>query len=168
MSLRHQPRMKITALTLSCCLSLNLSADPTGPDRSLQTSLNYDLLLADIPRQQAPIASVALAKLQIALYQAKTRTEQQLCNGNWSPRGKTLSQSGPEFTVHSDTRNKNWHYRSLRQPHPLACPRVTRAQFFMEMSRHLPKWVVIKPAGQLTAFSQGHIHIIQATSVASR
>jgi len=127
----------------------------------------YDRIIAEMPAEQAVIGSVALAKLNIALRSAKLHAQQKLCQGHWSPGGKTIQVSGPE-PASGSTGQPVWHYQSLRQPHPLACTGVSRTQFFLEMSRHLPEWVTIRPAGYTVTFRLGEIEPTHATSLASR
>jgi len=126
----------------------------------------YDRVMAEMPAHQADIGSVALAKLNIALRSARLNAQQTLCQGHWSPGGKTMQVSGPEPATNA-AGQPVWHYQSLRQPHPLACTGVSRAQFFLEMSRHLPEWVTIHPAGYTTAFRLGETEPAHPTSLAS-
>lgn len=128
---------------------------------------DYDSVIAEMPADQAVIGSVALAKLNIALRSARQHAQQTLCQGHWSLGGKTMLVSGPATTTNS-TGQTVWHYQSLRQPHPLACTGVSRAQFFLEMSRYLPEWVTIRPAGYTAVFRLGEIDSTQPTSLASR
>jgi hypothetical protein len=93
---------------------------------------------------------VALARLVIALHDARGRAASKFCSGNRAPSGAAVQQ-----TMDRLPDQKIWCYRSLRQPLPLACGPVSREQFFLEMSRHLPLWVSLRPAGQNTTFSQG-------------
>lgn len=126
----------------------------------------YDWVMAEMPAYQAAIGSVALAKINIALHSARLHAQQTLCQGHWSPGGKTMRVSGPESTT-SAAGQPVWHYQSLRQPHPLACTGVSRAEFFLEMSRHLPEWVTIRPAGYAVVFRMGEIEPARPTSLAS-
>jgi len=118
---------------------------------------NYDEVAARLPLTQAPVASVVLARLNIALHQARQRTHQQLCAGQWTPSGALHLEYGPQIEQHSTatTPHRYWAYRSLRQPGPFACRGVNRDRFFQEMSRHLPGWITIRPAGQDVAYRQG-------------
>ncbi len=144
------------ASTLSLGRTLLLIAIGSLGTHGNALAQGYDSVTAEIPAAQAAISSVALAKLNIALRTARLNAQQALCQGHWSPGGKMLLVSGPEPTV--DTTGQSvWHYHSLRQPHPLACTGVSRAQFFLEMSRHLPEWVAIRPAGHAAVFRLGKI-----------
>jgi hypothetical protein len=128
---------------------------------------DYDRVTAEIPADQAAIRSVALAKLNIARRSARLHAQQTLCQDHWSPGGKTIQASGPEPTTNA-TGQPVWHYQSLRQPHPLACTGVSRTRFFLEMSRHLPEWVTIRPAGYTVVFRPGDIESTHPDSLASR
>jgi len=121
------------------------------------SNLDYDQIVARIPPDQAPISSVALANLNIVLYNARQQAAVTLCGGQWTPLGSLVFQQGP-VASHSPPQASaipSWHYTALRYPRMLPCSTSSRAVFFMEMSRHLPAWVTIRPAGQLTAFRQG-------------
>jgi len=126
----------------------------------------YDRVMAEMPSHQAAIGSVALAKLNIALRSARLHAQQALCQGHWSPGGKTMQVNGPEPATNA-AGQPVWHYQSLRQPHPLACTGVSRARFFLEMSRHLPEWVTIHPAGYTSAFRLGETEPVRPASLAS-
>ena len=147
---------QMLASTLSLGRTLLLTAIASLGTHENALAQGYDSVTAEIPAAQAAISSVALAKINIALRTARLSAQQTLCQGHWSPGGKTLQVSGPEPAVNT-TGESVWHYHSLRQPHPLACTGVSRAQFFLEMSRHLPEWVAIRPAGHTSAFRLGKI-----------
>ncbi len=120
---------------------------------------SYDEVTAYVPREQAETPSVALAKINIAFYQAKQLTEARLCAGKWTPRGMLQYQQGPEVTRIGSNESKGphsaWFFQSFRRPETLVCPDVTRAEYFMEMSRHLPAWISVCPARQPTTFRLG-------------
>jgi len=117
---------------------------------------DYDQVIAQIPGDHARIASVALAELNIALHQAKKQAALTLCQGHWMPSGEVVQQLGPLPVTQSDG-GTIWIYQAARHAHPLACEHTSRAQFFQEMSRHLPAWISLRPAGELVTFSQGHV-----------
>lgn len=133
---------------------------------------SYDEVVAQVPRQQAEVPSVALAQINIALYRAKQLTEARLCTGKWTPRGTLLSRQGPETagTPSNENRggNEPWYFQSLRHPETLVCPNVTRAEYFLEMSRHLPTWVSVRPAGYETTFRLGQAFTDGQHSLATR
>lgn len=129
---------------------------------------SYDQVTAQIPRKEAPIASVALAKINISLHKARRKAEQKLCAGQWTPQGPVLHQQGPALEQASSAQghaNRFWHYNALRSPPSLSCSAVSRARFYLEMSRHLPEWVQIRPAGLNFAFQQGQAVLVQQTVV---
>ena len=157
----------LTALLLLPWLGRVVAAQPS-PEAANPVSIdNYDQIIAQMPLNRAAIASVALAELNIALHQAKNRAEQTLCQGNWTPSGEVVQQIGP-LVVAKTAAPKIWLYQSLRRAHPLACDRVSRAQFFLEMSRHLPAWVSIRPAGQIVSFSEGLVQPLPPSYLATR
>jgi hypothetical protein len=149
---------------LLCCGVLaqpeseSMPGEQPAPEPSVpQAYGQYDEVVAELPRDQAPIASVALARINIALHQAKQRTEKEFCAGQWTPRGPLLRQYGPRAQQRDTAaeRQEYWAFHSFRVAEPIYCQQLSRAQFFLEMSRHLPAWISIRPAGQLTAYQQG-------------
>ncbi len=134
----------------------------------LDSNLTYDQIVARIPLSQAPTRSVALANLSIALHNAKQQAEIKLCDGQWAPRGALVFRQGPVIEQGSRHSNElpSWYYVALRHPRELACGTGSRAAFFLEMSRYLPAWVRIRPAGQLSAFRQGEAVLLEQEAVA--
>jgi len=118
---------------------------------------HYDEVIAVIPREQAALASVVLAEVSIALHGARQRTQHVLCAGQWTPNGPLVLQYGPQLEAQSSAAShpRSWIYRAFREPSTLSCNQVTRARFFVEMSRQLPDWITIRPAGQPIAYRQG-------------
>ena len=123
-----------------------------------QNHLRYDQLSARVPRALAPIASVAVARVNIAVHQAKQLTEQRLCAGRWTPQGAIRFEVGPRVSPPrgADPGNWPWAYESFREPEQLSCGEISRARYFQELSRYLPEWIVIRPGGQAAAFRQGN------------
>jgi hypothetical protein len=146
----------------------------SGPGFSYESDVNraYDEVIAYVPHQQAETPAVALAKINIALYRARQVTEERLCNGKWTPRGILQYQQGPETAAtlagEQTHNNKSWFFQSFRNPGTLVCPNITRAEYFMEMSRHLPAWISVRPAGQATIFRLGQAFIDGQHSLAVR
>jgi len=128
---------------------------------------DHDQVIARMPGTDAQIAPVMLAQLTIALHQAKKQAADALCQGHWLPDGERILQLGP-VPVTQDDGSTVWVYQAARRALPLACEQVSRAQFFLEMSRHLPAWVTIRPAGQLTAYRQGNALFIAPSHLATR
>jgi hypothetical protein len=125
------------------------------PDASAATQALYsDQVIVELPLDQAEIAAVALARLTIVLHRAKQRAADTLCHGRWPPDGATLQQFGPVVVAQSPG-DAVWRYETIRRALPLKCNGVSRARFFMEMSRYLPAWVTVRPAGETTCFRQG-------------
>ncbi len=161
----------------ACAVLLALPADGALAAASpfagaAETRWRYDEVTAKLPREQAAIASVAQARINIALHHARRLTEQRLCAGNWSPRGSIHRQQGPLLVRQADFNagpNDNvWFFQTLREPVRLACNGVSRARYFMEMSRHLPAWISIRPAGLATQFRLGEAYTGAIPSVAAR
>ncbi len=149
-------------------------ADPGQPGKGLHISYNphdslaYDQIVARIPLRQASTGSVALANLNIALHNAKQQAEIKLCDGQWAAQGALVFQQGPVIERSPAHTNEipSWHYVALRHPWEFACGLNSRAAFFLEMSRHLPAWIQIRPAGQFTAFRQGETVLLEQKSIA--
>jgi hypothetical protein len=142
------------ALLFSILLAHSAAAESLPNPAASTAAQDYDQVIAYMPQAQAEIASVALARLIIALHDAKTSTARRLCDSTWTPSGTAVQKLGPSLAEHP-ANQKVWFYHSLRHAFPLACGQVSRVQFFLEMSRHLPAWVFLRPAGQEITFSQG-------------
>jgi hypothetical protein len=162
-------------MTLSSGAYADTPADTGGTEKKFQKiansprdSLAYDQIIAQIPVAHAPIGSVALANLNIALHSAKQQAEITLCDGQWAPQGTVVFQQGPAIEQRFSRTDEipAWHYVAFRYPLKLACNTNSRAAFFLEMSRHLPGWVQIRPAGQLSAFQQGESVPLEQETVA--
>ncbi len=162
----------------SCGILLAISYTQARAESGMDAPLNttsrwsHDEVIAYVPRQLAETSPVALAKINIAVYRAKQLTEQQLCAGKWTPRGTLLYQQGPEATAprsHSSNSNRgSWYFQTFRNPETLVCPDITRAEYFLEMSRHLPEWISVRPAGQTTTFRLGQVFTEGQHSLAAR
>ena len=138
--------------------------DPASPRR-------VDEVQARLPVERAATSSVVLARIQIALHRAYRNTSQSLCGGHWMPRGRLVFRQGPERLSndgHPATNGGHWVYRALRHPPALDCKGVSRAEYFLEVSRHLPDWISIRPAGQLIAFRSGQPDTRDRIPLASR
>lgn len=135
-------------------LALGLGRHAPAEAPPAATDLGYDQVIAQIPAEEAPIAPVALAHLNIALHQAKKQAVGQLCEGHWLADGEIVEEFGPSPVALADG-GRAWIYEVSRTPRPLDCPRTSRADFFQAMSRYLPAWISIRPAGQTTAYAQG-------------
>jgi hypothetical protein len=143
------------------------AASPDTVSVTRTDAAELDMISAQFSAEQAPIAAVALAEIALALNAAKHRTEHELCNGRWSPSGVAVSGSEPELiTLHSG--EQVWVIQSLRRPQPVACEQISRSRFFLAMSRHLPEWIQIRPAGQLSMFRAGEVMPPSAAALASR
>ena len=165
----------LAVMTLSSGAYADTPTDTGRTEEKLQIitssprdSLAYDQIIAQIPVGRAPIGSVALANLNIALHSAKQQAEITLCDGQWAPQGTVVFQQGPAIEQRSSHANEipAWHYVAFRHPRELACNTNSRAAFFLEMSRYLPGWVQIRPAGQLSAFQQGESVPLEQETVA--
>ncbi|HFD80220.1 MAG TPA: hypothetical protein ENK05_07515 [Gammaproteobacteria bacterium] len=154
----------LAALMAASCACLHAYATPppgsldaTPSSTPPQDEYAYDQVVAEIPLARAATAGAALAVVNVALHEARRRAQQQLCAGRWSPSGPVRRQDGPRRPKQPTTMSgkSHWYLQTLREARPLACNGSSRAQFFMEMSRYLPDWIRLRPAGQLTAFSHG-------------
>ena len=157
-SLFRQFPVWMCGVLLLVCTSTSAESRPEN-DTNSGNRWPHDEVIAQVPRQQAKTPSVALAKTNIAVYRAKHLTEQRLCDGRWTPRGTLLYQhtSGKPDTRLRSTEGggDSWVVQTLRNPVNLACPGINRAEYFLEMSRHLPPWISVRPAGQITVFRLG-------------
>jgi hypothetical protein len=152
-------------------LSISLGGPvPAAPAPDIPAAMimpDHDQVIARMPGPEAQIAPVMLAKLTIALHEAKKQAADALCQGHWLPDGERLMQFGPAPATLGDG-SRVWAYQDARRALPLACDQVSRAQFFLEMSRHLPAWVTVRPAGQLTGYRQGTALFVAPSHLATR
>lgn len=174
----HKSRLALTLFlafqTLFSIAYANTPADTEQPENQSRTSYNprdnlaYDQIVARIPLGQAATGAVVLASINIALHKAKQQAEFTLCSGRWAPQGSIVFQQGPVVERLSSSANEipSWHYVAFRHPRELACGATSRAAFFLEMSRYLPAWIQIRPAGQLIAFQQGETVMLDPGTVA--
>ncbi len=107
-------------------------------------------VVAWIPRTQASIQSVAMAKAQVALASAKREAEADLCGGRWQ-----LGNPGAAHSAVADLApallggKASWQYVIPWQPELHKCPDVAAQEFLQAVSDGLPEWMLIRdPAGQ--------------------
>jgi hypothetical protein len=134
----------------------------------LRDQPDLDQILARVPVPEAPIASVAQARVEIALHKARQKAGTRSCAGRWVPSGPVSSSHYGTATTKARlvSRDKDyWYYQVSREPLPLTCANASRADYFLEMSRHLPEWVIIRPAGQQFAFQGGRTVAAGRTTV---
>lgn len=154
------------ALMLTILAGVCMQASASETTGALDAASRFDQVTVEMPAAGAPIGAVALARINISLRAARNLASNKLCGGNWTPAGQVAEVDGPHLT--DKPNGEVWHYRSLRRAPPLACEGVSRAQFFIEMSRHLPAWFNIRPAGYSITFRQGSLEPGSPPSVASR
>ena len=146
--------LQTVALLLAICTA-SVASYAANPGTNQYQYSSLDQITVWLPYDQAATAAVALAKINLLLYEAKKRAEQSVCGGQWHQSGVLLVENGPYLTTDTDIDQASWFYRSLRQPYTDACRKTSRMEFFREMSKHLPPWLTVRPAGQLTTFRQG-------------
>lgn len=132
-----------------------LQADP-GVDKTRHPALNH--VIAWVPRHQAPTAGVAQAQVHLRLDQALRAAEAELCNGTWqlSPPHTYKTRPVAVTAPRALGAGAAWQYRLSQASLALdACPGVTPSTFQRSVSRHLPAWMVIQPAYQLSLWQQG-------------
>lgn len=160
--LSYRPALLLVTLAGLC---LQTSADETTD--KVPPPSRFDQVVVEMPATEASTGAVALARINISLRTARERAVNSLCEGNWTPAGAIEKAIGP-YLVETAS-GETWHYRALRSANPLACRHVTRARFFIEMSRHLPSWFSIRPAGYRIAFrNNGEAESISPSSLAKR
>lgn len=147
----------VTVLTYSATEAAPVLELETRHEAATENRLEYDEFIAQIPRQQAVTASEALAQINIALHRARQRAAAEVCAGHWIGSGRLVRQYGPALRPDggADTGVRIWRFRSFREPQLFACDGLGRAAVFLEISRHLPSWMSVRPAGQITAYQQG-------------
>jgi hypothetical protein len=160
--------MRLFRYTALASLLLHSTGASALPDASAATEALYsDQVIVELPLERAEIAAVALARLTIVLHRAKQRAADLLCHGRWPPDGETLQEVGP-VVVTQTPGQPVWRYEAMRRALPLKCNGVSRMRFFREISRHLPAWIAIRPAGTTMCFRQGAVLTGPATQFANR
>ena len=161
----HNPWLSVALITGGIWAYSSVYAGPLQNPHETDTpypSLAFDQVVARPSLKQAPIAAVALAQINIALHKAWRTTEQSLCGGQWLPMGNRAVQypGASKYSVmgKKDVSKGAWHFNLLRHPHSLSCGNVSRARFFVEMSRHLPEWRLPGLRGPQGPPSSGPFH----------
>jgi hypothetical protein len=144
-------------LLLGVALTAPLHADPVASQHgSLPEGLHH--LIAWVPRHQAPTTGVAQALVHLQLDQALRTAEAELCNGAWQLSPPRSGKSHPIAATAPSPLGAGpaWYYRLSQGTFTLeACPGVNTAEFQRTVSRHLPAWMLIQPAYQLSLWQQG-------------
>ncbi len=158
---RHDKRLgqwAASALILS-----SLSACSTGPaqpqawqgSETGQTSAwHRHLIVASIPGKGNPTSSVARARVNVALLQAKRKVDARLCGGDWTFVG-TLSEIQPPEPATSRDGEPRWQIALAWAPRLAPCKDIDRSTYFLAMSRELPAWVKLHEAGSNVWYQAG-------------
>ena len=146
----------------------NMAADGNGtatgrvdipPERPIPYAhVSLDQIMAWVPADQAKTPGVAQATVHLSLNEARRKTEQELCAGTRTLTGPARQQVTPRILQAPEQLGgeESWFYRLSRQPMSLAeCPGVDRKTFQTALSRHLPDWVVVRPAHEFRLLLRG-------------
>ncbi len=120
--------------------------------------VSLDQIMAWVPADAARTPGVAQATVHLTLNEARRRTEQELCAGTRTLTGPARQQVTPRplQAPRQLGGKESWFYRLSRQPmSPGECPGVDRKQFQASFSRHLPDWMVIRPAHEFRLLHRG-------------
>lgn len=106
--------------------------------------------IAWVPREQAQTAAVAKALTHIALGNARERTGEELCGGNWLFNRKVTGRVEPipAWSPASSGSYPAWYYRISHQPGFHGCASRPATQLYRKMQANLPAWIAITPATQ--------------------
>ncbi len=122
-------------------------------------SMELDHVIAWVPVDQASTAGVAQALVHLSLDKALRAAEAELCHGTWQLSATTMVQVKPRPALAPAAlgAHQAWYYRLSRVAQtPDACSDVDHDRFQRTISRHLPTWILIRPAHQLSLWQQGN------------
>ncbi len=140
-------------ISVSVCLSLNPAHAglPTLAD-------SQQHIYAWVPSAEAATAGVAQAKVHILLSKARRAAEAELCQGHWNIH-PGLQGSSPPLKAKAPQLlggHVGWYYEIKGPALQLtSCPGIQPQQFHQAMSHHLPPWLLIQPAFQLSLLQEG-------------
>ncbi len=150
---RHD--MRLGGLAAGAMLLASLSGCSTGPaqpqawqnpEAGWANTGHRHLILASIPGKGIPTSSVARARINVALMQAKRRVDERLCNGDWTFVGNLSEVQPPEPSI-SRNGGPAWKIALAWAPRLTPCKGIDRSAYFLAMSRELPAWVKLHEAG---------------------
>jgi hypothetical protein len=163
------PSKRLLVLLLLGGLSQSCAQVPTGtisgsrvditadqPVPSAHASL--DQVIAWVPLDRAPTAGVAQAHIHVALRKAKRLAEAELCEGIWTLNRPARLQVKPRRATAPAAAGggEAWFYRLSREPATgQVCAGVDSSTFLRTVSHHLPSWMLLRPAYQLSFYQQG-------------
>lgn len=147
----------LAGLALAACSGCSsLGNDSAQRDDLPHLSPGRNQIIAWVPQTQAQTASVAQALAHITLAQAKKAVESELCDGTWVFSGR-LQQDG---TTQLSTAPAHlggvsgWHVRISWDPQLGECG-VSAQHYALNLSRHLPAWMMAQSGQPLALYHQG-------------
>lgn len=157
-----QPSSRIAAATLAG-LALGLCGGCTslGGDSAARADLPHlspgrNQIIAWVPQAQAQTASVAQALAHITLAQAKKATESELCGGTWIFSGRLHQDRSPQLSTAPAHLGgiSGWQVRISWDPQLDECG-VSAQSYALNLSRHLPAWMMAQSGQPLALYHQG-------------
>lgn len=157
------PPLPLRIATALSGLALGLCSGCTslGGDAAYRADLPHlspgrNQIIAWVPQAQARTAGVAEALAHITLARAKKATESELCGGIWMFSGRLQQDSTPQLSTAPEHLGggSGWHVRISWDPQLDECG-VSAQTYAMNISRHLPAWMMAQSGQPLALYHQG-------------
>lgn len=156
------PLSRLTAATLAgLALSLCGGCSSLGGDSAQRDDLPHlspgrNQIIAWVPQAQAQTASVAQALAHITLAKAKKAAESELCGGAWMFSGRLQQDGAPQLSTAPAHLGgvSGWHVRISWDPQLDECG-VSGQSYALNLSRHLPAWMMAQSGQPLALYHLG-------------
>ena len=123
-----------------------------------QSHTQLEHVIAWVPRHHARTAGVAQAMTHLALDKATRAAEADLCQGTWTLSAPVQQRVQPRAVQAPPELGGEaaWYYRLSRARNAMQdCRGVSSLAFQQALSRHLPHWILLRPAQQLSLLQNG-------------
>lgn len=153
---------QITATALlGAVLGLCGGCSSLGGDAALRADLPHlspgrNQIIAWVPQAQAQTAGVAQALAHITLARAKKAAESELCGGTWMFSGRLQQDGTPRLSTapaHLGG-SRGWQVRISWDPQLDECG-VSAQTYALNLSKHLPAWMMAQSGQPLALYHQG-------------
>ncbi len=112
-------------------------------------------IIAMVPQRLAPTAAAARAAAMDRLTRAKHAAERELCQKRWVFSGHIREYESPHaVVVGAPGTHRAWRLRLGWQPDTTVCG-LSRDHYLVQLSRHLPAWMMLQGASPLAFYHQG-------------
>lgn len=147
----------LAGLALAACSGCSsLGNDAAQRDDLPHLSPGRNQIIAWVPQAQAQTASVAEALAHITLARAKKATEAELCGGTWLFSGRLQRDGTPQLSTAPAHLGgvSGWQVRIGWDPQLDECG-VSAHSYALNLSRHLPAWMMAQSGNPIALYHQG-------------